>query len=272
MDASERLLLDEPFESFDAQRELSQSQRSLARQASFAESLEMFGQGVLRTVNYPEVFPAAALHCRLQKPASIRGDELHRLHHCTLAAGVRQGIPPCRRRRLTGRIRKVDDVVRLDGPARDFTLKSADKPLALYVDPRFDVFRRLDPRETPPSIGQIFGEPAILALLPSGGSPEERARAENQLTGMLRSLFALSERYPQLRANENFLALQKSLQEIEDALQNARRYYNAVVRDFNTKIAQVPWNLFASMFNFTPREFFQVGDEAERAVPQVTFN
>ncbi len=55
-------------------------------------------------------------------------------------------------------------------------------------------------------------------------------------------------------------------------MQNARRYYNAVVRDFNTKIAQVPWNIFASVFNFTRREFFQLGDESERAVPQVKFN
>jgi len=105
----------------------------------------------------------------------------------------------------------------------------------------------------------------------SGGTPEERARAENQLTGMLRSLFALSERYPQLRANENFLALQTSLQEIEEALQNARRYYNAVVRDFNTKTEVFPSNLVARQFGFKKREYFEVEDEAVRAAPQVKF-
>ena len=65
--------------------------------------------------------------------------------------------------------------------------------------------------------------------------------------------------------------LQDSLSEIEDHIQNSRRFYNAVVRDFNTKIATVPSNIIANMFNFEPREFFQVGDEAERAVPQVNF-
>jgi LemA protein len=88
---------------------------------------------------------------------------------------------------------------------------------------------------------------------------------------MLRSLFALSERYPQLRANENFLALQTSLQEIEEALQNARRYYNAVVRDFNTKTEVFPSNLVARQFRFAKREYFEVEDEAVREAPQVKF-
>ena len=106
----------------------------------------------------------------------------------------------------------------------------------------------------------------------SAQTPEARGQAEQGLSAALGKLFALAEAYPQLRAAENFSQLQGSLAQIEEAVQSARRYYNAVVRDFNTKIAQVPWNLFASMFNFTSREFFQVGDEAERAVPQVKFN
>jgi LemA protein len=105
----------------------------------------------------------------------------------------------------------------------------------------------------------------------AGATPEERARAENTLSGMLRSLFALSERYPQLRASENFLGLQGSLGEIEDALQNARRYYNAVVRDYNTKTESFPGNLVAKQFRFTKREYFEIEDEAVRAVPQVKF-
>ena len=100
--------------------------------------------------------------------------------------------------------------------------------------------------------------------------PEARAEAENQLTGTLRSLFALSESYPQLRANENFLDLQRNLQQLEDAIQRARRYYNAVVRDYNTKIRSVPSNLVANAFSFRPREFFEI-EEGERSVPRVDF-
>lgn len=103
-------------------------------------------------------------------------------------------------------------------------------------------------------------------------SPEARGEAEQGLTAALGKLFALAEAYPQLRAAENFSQLQASLAQIEEAVQSARRYYNAVVRDFNTKIAQVPWNILASLFGFKSREFFQVSDEAERAVPSVKFS
>jgi len=109
------------------------------------------------------------------------------------------------------------------------------------------------------------------AVSVTGGTPEERARAENQLTGMLRSLFALSERYPQLRASENFAGLQAALQEIEAALQNARRYYNAVVRDLNTKIESFPSNTIARQFGFAKRQYFEIEDDAVRAVPEVKF-
>jgi LemA protein len=103
-------------------------------------------------------------------------------------------------------------------------------------------------------------------------SPEAKGDAERGLSAALGKLFALAEAYPQLRAAENFSQLQGSLAQIEEAVQNARRYYNAVVRDFNTKIAQVPWNLLAGIFGFRAREFFQVADDAERAVPSVKFN
>ena len=101
--------------------------------------------------------------------------------------------------------------------------------------------------------------------------PAERAEAEGQLTMALKSLFAVAENYPQLRASENFSALQKSLAEIEDNLQNARRYYNAVVRDLNTTIQSFPSNLVAGMFGFQPRAFFQVDAAAEREAPAVKF-
>jgi LemA protein len=106
----------------------------------------------------------------------------------------------------------------------------------------------------------------------SATSPGDKAQAENMLTGALKSLFALSEAYPQLRAIESFTSLQTSLTQIEDTVQNARRYYNAVVRDLNTKIQQFPSNIFANMLGFKPREFFEVSAPAEREAPKVSFS
>jgi LemA protein len=103
-------------------------------------------------------------------------------------------------------------------------------------------------------------------------APGDKAQAENMLSGALKSLFALSEAYPQLRAIESFTSLQNSLSQIEDTVQNARRYYNAVVRDLNTKIQQFPTNIFANMLGFKPREFFEVTAAAEREAPKVSFN
>ena len=101
--------------------------------------------------------------------------------------------------------------------------------------------------------------------------PAAKAEAEGALTSALRQVFALAEAYPQLRAVESFTQLQNTLNQIEDSVQNARRYYNAVVRDFNTKIAQFPSNIIAGMFNFKPREFFEISAPAEREVPKVSF-
>lgn len=105
----------------------------------------------------------------------------------------------------------------------------------------------------------------------SAQGPADKAGAETALTAALRQVFALAEAYPQLRAVESFTQLQQTLNQIEDTVQNARRYYNAVVRDFNTKIAQFPSNLIAGMFNFKAREFFEISAPAEREVPKVSF-
>ena len=105
----------------------------------------------------------------------------------------------------------------------------------------------------------------------SAQGPAAQAEAEGMLTGALRQLFALSEAYPQLRAVESFTSLQTQLTQLEETLQNARRYYNAVVRDYNTSIEQFPSNIVAGMFHFQEREFFELKDEAERAVPKVSF-
>jgi LemA protein len=105
----------------------------------------------------------------------------------------------------------------------------------------------------------------------SAQGPGAKGEAEGMLAGALRQLFALAEAYPQLRAVESFTSLQGSLQQIEEALQNARRYYNAVVRDFNTRIHQVPGNLVAGLCGFKPREFFEITAPAEREAPKVSF-
>ncbi len=99
------------------------------------------------------------------------------------------------------------------------------------------------------------------------GAPHEQAATENQLTGALRSLFALAENYPELKANTNFLDLQQQLAEIENNIQAARRYYNASVRDNNTKVDQFPSNMVAQKFGFTRSEFFEL-DDADGAARQ----
>ncbi len=101
--------------------------------------------------------------------------------------------------------------------------------------------------------------------------PAARAEAEGALGQALTSLFALAEAYPPLRAVESFTQLQGTLGQIEEAVQNARRYYNAVVRDLNTRIAQFPSNVIAGVFGFTPRQFFELASAGEREVPQVRF-
>ncbi|MDT8341938.1 MAG: LemA family protein [Longimicrobiales bacterium] len=111
---------------------------------------------------------------------------------------------------------------------------------------------------------------AARARAMSAGSPAELAAAEGPLTGALKSLFALAEAYPDLKASEGFRDLQVRLAEVEDALASARRYYNAVARDYNTRVHQVPHNLVARSFGFREREYFEVEEEA-RAVPRVDF-
>lgn len=91
-------------------------------------------------------------------------------------------------------------------------------------------------------------------------TPEAKASAENMLSGTLKSLFAVSENYPQLKANENFLELQRELSDTENKLQAARRFYNSVVQDLNAGIRMFPSSYVAAWGNFTAKEFFQLGD------------
>ncbi len=95
---------------------------------------------------------------------------------------------------------------------------------------------------------------------------KETAAAENQLSGALKSLFAVAEAYPDLKANQNFLQLQGELVDTEDKIQASRRFYNGGVRDLNTKIQSFPSNVVAGMFHFEGREFFELDDAAQAAV------
>jgi LemA protein len=104
-------------------------------------------------------------------------------------------------------------------------------------------------------------------------SPADKAKAENFLTDTLKSLFALAEAYPELKANANFTQLQSQLKELEDAIEYARRYYNAVVRDFNIVIESFPSNIVASSFGFKQEEFFELeAPEVERKPVKVSFS
>jgi len=103
--------------------------------------------------------------------------------------------------------------------------------------------------------------------------PAQQAAAENMLSGALRQLFALSEAYPDLKANANFQQLQAELTDIENKLAAARRFFNNAVQEYNTGIQQFPAALFAGIFGFAPREFFDVGEERKALdqAPQVKF-
>lgn len=99
-----------------------------------------------------------------------------------------------------------------------------------------------------------------------GGSPQQQAQAENALTGALRSLFAVAEAYPDLKANQNFLNLQEELTSTEDRIAYARQFYNDSVLRYNNGIATFPRNMIAGMFNFTKREYFDAAPEDEAPV------
>lgn len=105
------------------------------------------------------------------------------------------------------------------------------------------------------------------------GTPAAKADAENQLTGTLKSLFAVAEAYPDLKANQNFLELQRQLADTEDKIQAARRFYNGNVRDLNTAIQSFPGNLIANTFHFQKMDLFELADSeaAAREPVKVSF-
>lgn len=103
------------------------------------------------------------------------------------------------------------------------------------------------------------------------GNLEEQQAAENTLSGTLKSIFALSENYPDLKANQNFLELQRELSDTENKMQAARRFYNGNVRDFNTSLQTFPTNIFANMLGFTVYKFFEIDNNEERENVKVSF-
>ena len=110
---------------------------------------------------------------------------------------------------------------------------------------------------------------ALRAQQRGRGHLKERQDHENALTDQLRGLFALAERYPDLKANQNFLDLQGRLAEIEDQIQMARRYYNGAVRDYNIGVQSFPGNIVAGIFKFRSEEYFEIETATQRQAPRV---
>lgn len=107
--------------------------------------------------------------------------------------------------------------------------------------------------------------------LNTASSVEEEIAANNQITGALNKLFALSEAYPELKANENFMSLQKDLKDVEEKISYARQFYNDTVMTYNNKVQMFPSNIIASLFGFKESKFFELDNEKDRETPKVSF-
>jgi len=108
-------------------------------------------------------------------------------------------------------------------------------------------------------------------VMQAGGDPLQKEKSENALAGTLKTLFAVSENYPDLKANANFLDLQRELADTENKIQASRRFYNAVAKDMNVKVESFPSNIIARLFKFTQEKYFAVEAQAEKEVVQVKF-
>ncbi len=120
-------------------------------------------------------------------------------------------------------------------------------------------------------ITALRGQAATIAQQSGGAPTEQRAQVEQQLSGAVRNLMVSVEAYPDLKSNQNFLALQQELTETEDRIANGRRYYNANVRNYNTKVESFPSTLIAGAAHFEKATYFEVNDQAVRQAPQVNF-
>ena len=107
--------------------------------------------------------------------------------------------------------------------------------------------------------------------LNTASTVEDEMKANNQITGALNKLFALSEAYPELKANENFMSLQKDLKDIEDKISYARQFYNDSVMTYNNKVQMFPTNIIANVFNFKESKFFEIENAKDKDTPKVSF-
>jgi LemA protein len=113
---------------------------------------------------------------------------------------------------------------------------------------------------------------SLRTRLTSPATVQEKGKLENSFSQALKSIFALAEAYPDLKANQNFIELQNTLSEAEEQIQLSRRYYNGAARDFNTMVESFPTNIIARMFGFSKAEFFEIELAIEREVPKVNFD
>jgi len=156
------------------------------------------------------------------------------------------------------------------------TVKSSWSDIDVHLKKRYD----LVPNLIETVKGYATHEKSVLenvtlarAAAMKASSPADKAKAENMFTETLKSLFAVAEAYPQLRANENFMQLQQQLKELEDNIEYARRYYNAVVRDYNILTETFPSNIVAGQFRFEKSEFFELEEAGvERKPVKVSFS
>ncbi|MDR3304417.1 MAG: LemA family protein [Clostridiales Family XIII bacterium] len=154
------------------------------------------------------------------------------------------------------------------------TVEEAFSTMDVYLKKRFDLI----PNLVETVKGYAAHESGTLekvvrarSAISGAATPAEKIEGENLLGGALKSVFALAESYPALRANENFLALQSQLGSIENDIANARKYYNGTVRLFNTKTETFPSALLAALFNFKRMPMFEAADDAERENVRVQF-
>jgi LemA protein len=155
------------------------------------------------------------------------------------------------------------------------TVKSSWSDIDVHLKKRYD----LVPNLVETVKGYATHEKGVLenvtmarAVAMKAATPADKAKAENMFSETLKSLFAVAEAYPQLRANENFMQLQQQLKDIEDNIEYARRYYNAVVRDYNIMTETFPSNIVASQFRFEKSEFFELEEAGvERKPVKVSF-
>ncbi len=153
-------------------------------------------------------------------------------------------------------------------------IDEAYSTMDVYLKKRFDLIPNLVETVKAYAAHEKETLQAVVAArtqVQTAGSDGERIQAENALTGTLRSLFAVAEAYPDLKANQNFLELQGQLKSIEDDIANSRKYYNGCVKAFNNRCQTFPSSVLAGMFHFEPRTMFEVSSEEERENVQVQF-